>query len=131
MTAGPPPSPSRTGIDWPAFFLATVLIAVASTFLGLLIAVAVSEVFEAQTFSNFLWFPMMFLCGLFIPLEQLPDLPRPLSYALPLTYGADILHRALTATATLPAAVSFVALCGFCLLLFWASLWQVRLKWII
>ena len=44
---------------------AVVLIAVASTFLGLFIAIAVSEVFEAQTFSNFFRFPMIFLCGLF------------------------------------------------------------------
>jgi ABC-2 type transport system permease protein len=42
-------------------------------------------VFEAQTFSNFFRFPMMFLCGLFIPIENLPILVRPLSYVLPLT----------------------------------------------
>lgn len=120
-----------SGIDWPAFVLATFQIAVASTFLGLLIAVAVSEVFEAQTFSNFFRFPMMFLCGLFIPLEQLPNWLRPLSYALPLTYGADILHGAVTDTATMPAALNFAVLVGFCLLLFWTSLWQVRRKWIV
>ena len=120
-----------SGIDWPAFVAATFLIAVASTFLGLLIAVAVSEVFEAQTFSNFFRFPMMFLCGLFIPLERLPDLLRPLSYALPLTYGADILHGAIEGAATMPMPLSFVALTGFCLLLFWTSLWQVRRKWIV
>lgn len=120
-----------TGIGWPAFIAATFLIAVASTFLGLLIAVAVSEVFEAQTFSNFFRFPMMFLCGLFIPLDHLPNLLRPLSYALPLTYGADILHSAVAGTATMPMPLSFVALAGFCALLFWASLWQVRRRWIV
>lgn len=120
-----------TGIGWPAFIAATFLIAVASTFLGLLIAVAVSEVFEAQTFSNFFRFPMMFLCGLFIPLDHLPDLLRPLSYALPLTYGTDILHGAVAGTATMPMPLSFVALAGFYALLFWASLWQVRRRWIV
>jgi ABC-2 type transport system permease protein len=39
-------------VAWRAFIPAVFLIAVASTFLGLFIAVAVSEVFEAQTFSN-------------------------------------------------------------------------------
>jgi ABC-2 type transport system permease protein len=43
-------------VAWGAFVPAVLLIAVASTFLGLFIAVAVSEVFEAQTFSNF--FPL-------------------------------------------------------------------------
>jgi hypothetical protein len=45
---------------WTHFCPPVLLIAVASTFLGLFIAVAVSEVFEAQTFSNFFRFPMMF-----------------------------------------------------------------------
>ena len=42
-----------SGVLWWQVFLAVVLIAVSSTFLGLFIAVSVSEVFEAQTFSNF------------------------------------------------------------------------------
>lgn len=120
-----------SGIDWTAFVIATVLIAVASTFLGLLIAVASSEVFEAQTFSNFFRFPMMFLCGLFIPLAQLPDLLRPLSYTLPLTYGADILHGAVTGTAVMPFFVNLAALLAFCVAVFWLSLFQVRRKWIV
>ena len=62
---------------------AVLLMAVTSTFLGLLIAVSVREVFEAQTLSNFFRFPMLFLCGLFIPVSDLPSILRPLSYALP------------------------------------------------
>ena len=42
-----------SGVIWLLFIPALILIATASTFLGLFIAVAVSEVFEAQTFSNF------------------------------------------------------------------------------
>ena len=42
-----------SGVDWVVLFLAIVLIAATSTFLGLYIAVSASEVFEAQTFSNF------------------------------------------------------------------------------
>jgi energy-coupling factor transporter ATP-binding protein EcfA2 len=40
-------------VAWMAVLPAVVMIAIASTFLGLFIAVSVSEVFEAQTFSNF------------------------------------------------------------------------------
>lgn len=43
---------------WSLIIPSIVLIAVSSTFLGLFIAVSVSEVFEAQTFSNFFRFPM-------------------------------------------------------------------------
>ncbi len=73
-------------VVWSAFIPAVILIAVTLTFLGLFIAVAVNEVFETQTFSNFFRFPMIFLCGLFFPIAALPSFLRPLSYALPLTY---------------------------------------------
>jgi len=58
-----------TGVAWGVLVPTVVLIALSSTFVGLFIAVAVSEVFEAHTFSNFLRFPLIFLCGLFFPLE--------------------------------------------------------------
>jgi len=120
-----------SGIDWKLFALAVVLIAIVSTFLGLLIAVAVSEVFEAQTFSNFFRFPMMFLCGLFIPVEQLPLALQPVSYVLPLTYGADMLHGAIAGGAKLPIVLDIPALIVFCLGFFWLSLRQVKRKWIV
>jgi ABC-2 type transport system permease protein len=81
-------------VVWTTVLTASVLIASASAFLGLFIAVSVSEVFEAQTFSNFFRFPMIFLCGLFFPIGSLPVFLRPLSYLLPITYGADLLHGA-------------------------------------
>ncbi|MGD9974433.1 MAG: ABC transporter permease [Desulfatirhabdiaceae bacterium] len=74
-------------LAWGVFVPAVFLIAVVSTFMGLFIAVAVSEVFEAQTFSNFFRFPMIFLCGLFFPVDALPVFLQPLSYALPTTMG--------------------------------------------
>ena len=107
------------------------LIAVASTFLGLFIAVAVSEVFEAQTFSNFFRFPMIFLCGLFFPIAKLPMFLRPLSYALPLTYGADVLHGAVHSGNTMPPAFALFILGAFCVGLFAASLRNIKRKWIL
>jgi ABC-2 type transport system permease protein len=82
-------------VAWSVVIPAVVLISITSTFLGLFIAVSVSEVFEAQTFSNFFRFPMLFLCGLFFPVAKLPVFLRPLSYVFPLTYGADLLHGAV------------------------------------
>jgi len=119
-----------SNVLWVAFFPAVLLIAVASTFLGLFIAVAVSEVFEAQTFSNFFRFPMIFLCGLFFPIERLPVFLRPLSYALPLTYGADILHGAVHGAHRMPLAMDFAALAAFCAGLFIITLYNIRRRWI-
>jgi ABC-2 type transport system permease protein len=119
-----------SGVAWAAVLPAVALIAVASTFLGLFVAVSVSEVFEAQTFSNFFRFPMIFLCGLFIPVESLPSALQPLSYALPLTYGVDILHGAMHGAHALPLALDFAAIGAFCLALFLLSLRSIERKWI-
>ncbi len=118
-------------VAWGAFVPAVLLIAVASTFLGLFIAVAVSEVFEAQTFSNFFRFPMIFLCGLFFPIEKLPVFLRPLSYVLPLTYGADVLHGAVHGGHAMPFALDLFLLGAFCVGLFAMSLWNIQRKWIL
>ena len=115
---------------WSAFLPAVALIAIVSTFLGLFIAVSVSEVFEAQTFSNFFRFPMLFLCGLFFPVALLPVWLRPLSYVLPLTYGADLLHAAVNRAGRLPLWLDFALLALFCAALFAVSLHNVRRKWI-
>jgi len=116
---------------WVEFIPAVVLISIASTFLGLFIAVSVSEVFEAQTFSNFFRFPMIFLCGLFFPIEKLPVFLKPLSYALPLTYGADVLHGAVHGGHTMPLSLDLSLLTAFCIGLFAVSLWNIKRRWIL
>jgi ABC-2 type transport system permease protein len=119
-----------SGVNWWMFIPGVFLIAVVSTFMGLFIAVAVSEVFEAQTFSNFFRFPMIFLCGLFFPIQQLPMFLQPLSYALPLTYGADILHGAAHGGNAMPFFLDLLILAGFCVLLFAISLRNIKKRWI-
>jgi len=120
-----------SGVAWSVLVPTVILIAVSSTFVGLFIAVAVSEVFEAQTFSNFLRFPMIFLCGLFFPIERLPWAIRPFSYALPLTYGVDALRGATLGVQTMPLGVDLPVLAVFCIGLFALSLRDIQRKWIL
>lgn len=120
-----------SGVAWATVVPAIALIAAVSAFLGLFIAVSVSEVFEAQTFSNFFRFPMIFLCGLFFPVADLPAYLRPLAYALPLTYGADILHDGVAGAGALPLRYNFAALALFCAALFAVTLWNIRRRWIL
>ncbi len=89
---------SLADLHWVTLALGVVLTATASTFLGLFVAVSVSEVFEAQTFSNFFRFPMIFLCGLFIPVQHLPKFLQPVSFILPPTYGVDMIRPACGST---------------------------------
>jgi ABC-2 type transport system permease protein len=118
-------------LNWAILLPAIAMIAIVSTFLGLLIAVSASEVFEAQTFSNFFRFPMLFLCGLFFPISSLPVFLRPLSYLLPLTYGADILHGAIDGQNMLPLALDFSVMAVFCIILFYFSIRNIHRKWIL
>lgn len=120
-----------SGTIWIALIPAIILIAISSAFLGLFIAVSVSEVFEAQTFSNFFRFPMIFLCGLFFPIVKLPFFLRPLSYVLPITYGVDILHGAFGNQNVMPFWLDFLLIGVFCIALFLISLRNVRKRWII
>jgi ABC-2 type transport system permease protein len=122
---------SLKGITWLPLIAGVFLIAVTSAFLGLFVAVSVREVFEAQTLSNFFRFPMVFLCGLFIPVDQLPTAVRPLAYALPLTYGVDILKTAINNSGDLPVWFSLFVLVLFASLLFDLSIRNVERKWIL
>jgi ABC-2 type transport system permease protein len=119
-----------SGISWLSVLCAVLLIAITSTLLGLFIAVSVREVFEAQTFSNFFRFPMIFLCGLFISVEALPFYLRPLSYILPLTYGVDILKSSINHNGHLGLLPNFLILLGFSVLLFAWSIHNVQRRWI-
>jgi len=120
-----------SGIAWSLVIPAIILIGIVSTFLGLFIAVSVSEIFEAQTFSNFFRFPMIFLCGLFFPVMSLPVFIRPLSYILPVTYGVDILHGAVNGVHIMSFTLDFIILGAFCIVLFVLSLRNIKHRWIL
>jgi ABC-2 type transport system permease protein len=119
-----------SGIAWSLILPAILLMGIVSAFLGLFIAVSVSEIFEAQTFSNFFRFPMIFLCGLFLPIPSLPAFLRPLSYVFPITYGADILQGAVRQRNIMPLGVDFLILSAFCAALFALSLRNIKRRWI-
>ncbi|MDI9518722.1 MAG: ABC transporter permease [Erysipelotrichaceae bacterium] len=118
-------------INWGALFFAVIMIAITSSLMGLLVAVSVEQVFEAQTLSNFFRFPMLFLCGLFIPISNLPKFIRPISYFLPLTYGTDILNGAITKMNIISPTLSFIMLFVFTILLFVVCNYQIKKNWIL
>jgi ABC-2 type transport system permease protein len=120
-----------SGVAWSLVVPAILLVGIVSTFLGLFIAVSVSEIFEAQTFSNFFRFPMIFLCGLFFPIMALPVFIRPLSYILPVTYGVDILHGAVNGEHIMSLSLDFLILGLFCIGLFALSLRNIKRRWIL
>ncbi|MGV9170890.1 MAG: ABC transporter permease [Promethearchaeia archaeon] len=76
------------------FFSSLLLTLLTLSALGALVAVSVKEVFEAQTLSNFFRFPMIFVCGVFLPVETMPLALQVVAHSLPLTYSVYALKTA-------------------------------------
>lgn len=103
-----------------------VVLALGSTafsLLGVLISLLMREVFDAMTLSNFFRFPMVFLCGVFVPLSAMSPLLRGFALALPLTYTVDALRHLLLGGdgAWLPLGFDLLLSGVFAIILYWAA----------
>lgn len=78
------------------FIVILILTVLTHSALGALVAISVKEVFEAQTLSNYFRFPMVFLCGVFLPVEAMPFPIQVIAHVLPLTYTVDSFRQILT-----------------------------------
>ena len=110
----------RMSVGNPICYLITLILTLLTlSALGSLIAVSVKEVFEAQTLSNYFRFPMIFLCGVFIPVETMPIPLRAVAYLLPLTYSVDALKNTILGTINLQQLmVNLFILCGYLITLY-------------
>jgi ABC-2 type transport system permease protein len=61
-------------------------------------------------------FPVVFISGIFIPLDQLPVWGQAIAYISPLTYFTDIARTCIQGRGHLPLAVDFAALIAFTVL---------------
>jgi ABC-2 type transport system permease protein len=107
------------GVALPAqpggFVLALVLTSAALFALGLLVAALASTGRNANLTGTFIFFPMMFFAGLWVPIAAMPAVLRHISHALPLGAAVQALQDAsagrwpsLTLLATMAAyAVAF------------------------
>jgi len=102
----------------PLALLALLFSTAAFSALGALVSVSVNEVFEAQTLANAIRFPMIFLCGVFVPLEALPGVLPTVARLLPLTYAVGALDVALVQGSVAAMGLDLAALAIFTVALF-------------
>lgn len=107
-----------SGVNWLLLILALLLSAAAFSALGAFVSVAVKEVFEAQTLANSIRFPMMFLGGVFMPVDSLPFGLQIVARLLPLTYSVEALRAALSGGSLNHAALDLAVLAAFAVVLF-------------
>jgi ABC-2 type transport system permease protein len=92
------------------------MLLISVSFIGLGLAIA-SMLKDEQGFGlimNLIISPLLFLSGIFYPIENLPLALRVISYLNPLTYGVDGLRGALINVSFLPAVLNMTILTGFC-----------------
>src|SRR4030042_6696825 len=58
-------------------------------------------------------FPVVFISGIFIPLDEFPAWGQAIAYISPLTYFTDIARNSIQGQSHLPVAVDLLALLGF------------------
>ncbi|MGC8499789.1 MAG: ABC transporter permease [Leptospirillia bacterium] len=86
------PSPGRILLA----FLVMILIGLTQTSVGILLGVRMTSSQGFMVLMNFVILPLFFLSGALYPLDRLPPWLAMASRADPLTYGVDLLRRALT-----------------------------------
>jgi ABC-2 type transport system permease protein len=95
-------SVANTGL----FVLAFVLGTLSCAALGALLAAPASDSPpNVMIFSNLIRFPLIFISGIFVPLQQVQGLGRILAYCSPLTYLVDLFHAAISGTSVLSPLV--------------------------
>jgi ABC-2 type transport system permease protein len=104
-----------------SFIIVMALTVLVHSALGALVAVSVREVFEAQTLSNYFRFPMIFLCGVFIPIESMPLYLQVIGRLLPLTYSVEALRMIMGIVTPTWLLVDIVVLFTFLLIFIFLS----------
>jgi len=90
--------------------------------LGLTASVMVREVFEAMTLMNFLRFPILFISGVFMPLEVLPAWAKPIAMVSPLTYVVELLRFGISGQCYFsPPWICGIAAVGFLVFSWWIA----------
>jgi len=91
------------------FATVTIIGAFAFSALGMLVAAAAKDMPTANISLTALRLPMIFIGGVFIPVQALPPPLRIISYMTPLTYMVDALKESMT-TPSIMFAIDLVAL---------------------
>jgi len=96
----------------PALFTLSLLLAVLqSSSFGVLLAFAIKDPSQTMTVFNIVRFPMIFLSGVIIPINQLPPPLEALSYALPLTYSTELIRYSYVGSySVVPPVIASIAM---------------------
>jgi ABC-2 type transport system permease protein len=87
--------------NWPLFIGMIILGTMTFLAMGYMVAAFAKTERTAMPVLMSIQFPMMFLSGIFFPVEMMPDFMRPIMDAMPLTYLGDSLRQAMVESAAI------------------------------
>lgn len=91
--------------------------------LGILITSFTGKEETATMMMMTIMFPMMFLSGVFFPIQQMPEFMQAISKVLPLTYAADAMRKVMILGANIPAiSIDLIFLTVFGGILLWIAI---------
>lgn len=94
--------------------LGLIIAGVCFSYIGLLFSAPPADIpGNVMMLSALVKFPLIFISGIFIPLAELPQWGRALSFASPLTYLTDLLRYCTGGGHYLPITIDLLALIGF------------------
>ncbi len=103
-------------------FIIILLLAAGALAMGSFVSNFARSEFQVVQFIPVVIIPQIVLCGVFWPVQSIPEFLRPLSNILPLTYASDALRAIMLKGASLSDVFTdFVFLCCFFLLMFAAA----------
>ena len=76
-------------------FLVAAMLVIVSVSLGLFVSAFARNELQAVQFIPVVLLPQVFLSGLLVPVDQLPDVLRPIAAVLPLTYSNEALRAVM------------------------------------
>ncbi|MEK7861238.1 MAG: ABC transporter permease, partial [Chloroflexota bacterium] len=76
-------------------FLIEAMLVIVAVGLGLFVSAFARNELQAVQFIPVILLPQIFLSGLLVPVDQLPDLLRPIAAVLPLTYANEALRAVM------------------------------------
>ncbi len=107
----------------PLIVLGIVVSAVCFSSLGLLFSAYPSNIpATVMMISALVRFPLIFISGIFIPIDQLPKFGQYIALLSPLTYFTDVARFCLGLKTFLPPHIDFTALIAYTLLFIYASI---------
>jgi ABC-2 type transport system permease protein len=76
---------------------------------------------DIMSMLNMVRLPLIFISGIFIPLSQIPEAFRFITYLSPLTYGNDLIHAAFSAETHFNPLIDVAMICLFILVFQFAA----------